>query len=279
MVDAANTQLVSVIIPAYNSEKFIEAAINSVLAQSYQNFEIIVVDDSSNDNTKRIVETISQKDKRVAIHKIPHSGRPSVTRNYGIKKAQGSLIAFLDSDDLWSKEKLEKQIKLINTNPELIFVYSMSITFGDVNLLSRQYELLPLPIRAVKTKEDLLKIGNTIPLSSVLVRSDILEEIGRFDEDPELQIEDYDLWIRLSQKGKFKFMPRILVYYRIHSQQFSADWETKKKRLEYLAQKRNLKLPEYNYFRNKNIFLLFIRNIIHFKFYLLYKLIGFFDKS
>jgi len=275
LVNNKNNPLVSIIIPTYNSENFIEPTIKSVLVQSYQNFEIIIIDDSSTDNTIRILTRLRKEDNRINYYKIPHSGRPSIPRNFGINKAKGDLIAFLDSDDLWIKEKLKNQVEIIKKQPEFIFLYSMSITFGKVNLLSPKYELLPLPFRAARSKKDLLKLGNTIPLSSTLIKTDILKEIGGFDEDPELQIEDYDLWIRLSEKGEFKFIPRIFVYYRIHDSQFSEDWETRKRRLEYLKVKRDLELPDYKFYRNKSFVLLLFRNIIHFKIFLFYKIIGF----
>ena len=268
---------VSVIIPTYNAERFVKEAINSVLNQTYQNFEIIVIDDSSTDNTKNILEELHKKENRILYYSIPHSGRPSIPRNYGIKKSTGDLIAFLDADDFWTKQKLQIQVDVFEDHPDLIFIYSMSITYGQVNLFSPNYELLPLPFRAAKNWTDLIQIGNTIPLSSILIRSNILKETGGFDEDPELQVEDYDLWIRLSDKGEFKFIPRILVYYRVHELQFSADWETKKRRLEYMGKKRDLTLPKYKYYRNKNFLIMFLRNIIHFKFYLLYKLVGYFE--
>lgn len=260
--------LVSIIIPAYNSEKFIEQAIKSVQNQTYSNFEVIVIDDGSTDNTNSVVRSISEQDDRINCYKIEPSHRPSVPRNYGIRKAKGKFIAFLDSDDLWSKDKLQRQLKIFRQNPKIIFVYSMSITFGDVNLFSPFYELLPLPFRAARSRDDLIQIGNTIPLSSVIVKTDKLKTIGGFDEDPQLQVEDYDLWLRLSELGDFIFIPRIDTYYRIHSAQFSADWETRKKRLKYLAKKRGINLPDYKYYRKRNKLLLLFRNKIHFFFYI-----------
>ncbi|MBT8385958.1 MAG: glycosyltransferase family 2 protein [Ignavibacteria bacterium] len=95
--------LVSVIIPAYNSEKFIGQAIESVQKQTYSNLEVIVIDDGSTDNTISVVRSISEQDDRINCYKIEPSHRPSVPRNYGIDKAKGKFIAFLDSDDLWSR--------------------------------------------------------------------------------------------------------------------------------------------------------------------------------
>ncbi len=272
--------LVSVIIPTYNSANYIEQTINSILDQSYQNFEIIVVDDSSTDDTTKILKRLSEVDQRILYFKIEHAGIPSVPRNVGIKKANGEFIAFLDSDDLWTKYKLESQLKYFDKFPELIFVYSMSVTFGNVSIFSPSYEVLPLIFKAVHSRNDLITHGNSIPLSTVLVKTNKLREINGFDEDPELNIgEDYDCWIRLSNLGKFIFIPRIHAYYRIHSNQLSNNWETNKKKIEYLAKKRNIPLPEYKFYRNKGFLIRVARNSVHVLTFICIKFISFFIKK
>ncbi len=267
--------LVSVIIPAFNVEKYIEETISSVLNQSYTNYEIIVVDDSSTDKTLEIIGKISKKDSRVKLFKIEHSGRPAVPRNFGISKAQGELIAFLDSDDLWAKEKLSAQIGFLEINPDLIFVYSMSVTFGKVNLFSPHYEVLPLLHKTARNYADLISKGNSITCSSVLIKKKYLEEVNGFDEDAELKaVEDYDLWLRLSKLGSFGFIPRIHTYYRVHSTQSSSDWEMKQKRLEYLASKRKIPLKGYRFFRNKGILVCLLRNLYHYFTFLFIKILS-----
>ncbi|MCL5030224.1 MAG: glycosyltransferase family 2 protein [Bacteroidetes bacterium] len=275
-----NNPLVSVVIPAYNVEKFIGETLRSVLNQTYNNYEIIVVDDSSRDQTASVVNQFIQLDKRIKYFKIEHSGRPAVPRNFGISKASGELIAFLDSDDLWKKNKLAEQVLFLEKYPGLIFIYSMSVTFGDVNLFSPFYEVLPLLNKAARTKEDLLKKGNSITCSSVLIRSDYLKKVNGFDEDPKLKaVEDYDLWIRLSEFGKFGFIPRIHTYYRVHSSQSSSDWETKQKRLEYLSSKRNIDLPKYHFYRNKGFPIRIARNSVHFLTFLYVKFLSLINRG
>ncbi len=268
-----NKPKVSVIIPVFNFEEYIEETLNSVLNQSYQNFEIIVVDDTSTDNTFQIVQGLAEKFKSIKCYKIEHSGRPSVPRNYGISKAAGDLIAFLDGDDLWVNNKLEIQVQYMMKNPELIFVYSASVTKG-ASIFSSYFEVLPLISKAAKSKDDLINNGNTITCSSVLARKKILDQVNGFDEDPKLKIEDYDLWLRLSEIGPFKFIPQIHVYYRIHSSQFSSDWKIKQERLQYLAKKRNLELPPYKFHRTKGFVHLAARNFVHLLTYLWFKTAG-----
>lgn len=263
-MNTQNEPLVSVIITTYNVEKYISETINSVLKTTYNNFEIILVDDSSDDHTLSIVKEYAKKELRLKYYKIDHTGIPAAPRNYGITKSSGTLIAFLDGDDIWNKDKLSSQVKYLQKNPSKILVYSMSLTIGDVNIFSPLFEVLPLLHKAAVTKEELITKGNSITCSSVLVRTEAIKKAGCFDEDIKLKaIEDYDLWIRLSDVGEFGFIPRIHSYYRIHKSQSSSDWQTKQDRLDYLSLKRNLNLRKYSYYRNKNIFVRLARNFFH----------------
>ncbi|MDT3695089.1 MAG: glycosyltransferase family A protein [Ignavibacterium sp.] len=278
MSDALKNQpLVSVIIPGYNCEEFIEQTIKSVLNQTYQNYEIIFVDDGSTDKTIKLVEKLAQGDTRIKIFILEHAGRPSVPRNYGVKKSSGDFIAFLDADDLWTKDKLDYQLNYLINNTQISLVYSMCFTFGKVNFFSEMFELLPLPFRAARNREDLIKIGNTIPLSSVLIRKKAFEEAGGFDEDPDDKLEDYGLWLEVSKDHSIHFIPRVHVYYRIHENQFSSDWISKEKSLKYLARKKNIELNSYKYYRKKGLLFLLVRNSLHYLIYITYKFIGYFD--
>ncbi len=271
--------LVSIVIPAYNAAKYISETIGSVLNQSYQEFEIIVVDDASTDNTLQVVRGLAAKDNRIKLIELPHSGNPAVPRNRGVKESTGKYIAFLDADDIWVRSKLKDQIHALQRNSEADLIYSASLTFGDVTPFSSHYELLPLPGKESITYNDLIYRGNTITCSSVLVSKAVIQKAGYFDEDPELKVEDYDLWIRISKIAKIYFIPAIHVFYRIHSSQFSADWELKSSRTKYLAAKRKLPLPEYRFTRNKGIFLLLLRNAIHVTGVFYYRLLPLWLKS
>lgn len=269
--------LVSVVITSYNSENFIEEAVYSVVNQTYKYLEIIIVDDGSTDKTQQLALNLQTRFTAIHFYQLEHSGLPSVVRNFGINKSTGEYIAFLDADDKWTNNKIKRQVEHLSNKPGDVLCYAMNITFGAVNVFSPNYELLPLPWKAAKNLTQLLTNGNSIPLSTVLVRSDILKQVGGFDEDPELKIEDYDLWIRLGKYGNYGFINRIFTYYRIHESQFSSDWETKKNRLEYLAKKRNLKLPPYKFYRNKNIAIRLARNFLHFLNFLWVNFLSLFD--
>jgi glycosyltransferase involved in cell wall biosynthesis len=114
---------VSIITPSYNSEKFIKDTIGSVLSQTYKNWEMIIVDDVSPDNSNEIIEEYCKKDSRIKLIKLAKNSGPAVARNRAIQEAKGRYIAFLDADDLWKSEKLEKQIKFMTDN-DLAFTYS-----------------------------------------------------------------------------------------------------------------------------------------------------------
>lgn len=267
--------LVSVIIPSYNAENFIEQTINSVLKQTYQNFEILVIDDASKDGTKSIVEKLSLNQNRIKFFEVEHTGRPAVLRNLGIKKSRGKYIAFLDSDDIWLEHKLQEQIKLIEAKKNISFVYSVSKTFGDVNIFSEKYEILPLPFKAAHNKNELLKKGNPVTCSTVIAAKQLILQAGGFDESSDLAfVEDYDLWIKLSGFGPVGFIPKIHTLYRVHGAQSSNTWNVKSDRLAKLSNQKNLNLPEYKFYRNKGFVFLAARNIIHLISYFIYTAFG-----
>lgn len=259
--------LVSIIIPTFNSAKYIEETLNSVFKQTFKNYEIIIVDDGSEDETVKIVNNL--KSEKIRIIKAEHSGQPAISRNIGIKSAKGFYIAFLDSDDLWHKNKLKEQLKVFSKFQEAVLVYSMSLTKG-VSIFSSAFELLPLPFKAARNFKDLIDKGNSITTSTVLVKRDSASSIGGFDEDPSNKMEDYALWLDLANKNPIVFIPKIHCYYRIHDNQFSGNFSQKIERLEYLSKKKNLPLKKYNMFRTKSFFHKTARNLIHTFFALLY---------
>jgi len=140
-----NNQLVSIITPSYNSAKYIAQTIESVLAQTYQDWEMIIVDDCSKDNCLEIIELYVQKDSRIRLHQLEKNSGASVARNTAIKLAQGRFIAFLDSDDLWLPQKLEVQISfMINNNLALSYTaYKKVDADGNVGT-----KIIHVPVKA-----------------------------------------------------------------------------------------------------------------------------------
>ena len=273
MINKEKQPLVSIIIPVFNAEKFLKQTIESIRRQTYSNYEIIAVDDESTDNSLSVLNEIALNEKRLKVFKHKNVGGPQFPRNEGLRQSSGGLIAFLDADDIWVKDKLEAQVRYMNNHPEVGLLYGASVTFGATPFLSPHYSVLPLPFRASCTFDDLVNKGNSIPCSSVILRKDILNITGLFDEDPKISYaEDYDLWMRISKVTKISFMPKILVLYRIHSGQISSGWSERKERLEYLAQKRNLPLRKYSFVRNRGAAGLFIYSVAQVFGYIYYKI-------
>ena len=209
---------VSVIIPTYNRANLVDKAIKSVLSQTYQDFEIIVIDDGSTDNTEEIIRGF--KDKRVKyIKKYKKNRGISATRNIGIKVARGKYIASLDSDDEWLPDKLDKQIKILQDGPpELGVVYSNSCYIDESG---KNINKLPKPKKLEGyIYEDLLG-GNYVGTpSTVLIRKECFHRVGLFDDLLNAQA-DWDMWIRIAKYYRFALIKIPLVKYRLHSDQLS----------------------------------------------------------
>ena len=203
-------KLVSVIIPTYNRGDLISETIVSVLNQTYQNFEIFIIDDGSIDNTKVLVQSFN--DERVRYIFQEHSGLPASGRNTGIKHAIGDYIAFLDSDDLWYPQKLEIQINMLKKYPNILLISTNGVYFPS----KLDIKVLPIKNDTEITFRYLLE-NNIIINSSVLMRKKVTDKIGLLDEDNKLKYgEDYDYWLRLLKykDNSILILKNILVKYR-----------------------------------------------------------------
>ena len=221
---------ISVVMPSYNSMAYIAAAIDSVLRQTHPVTEIIVVDDGSIDATRDIVATYPEV-IRVGQN---HLG-PSAARNKGVREARGQWIAFLDSDDLWHPQKIEKQILALAAYPAAAFCFSTLTSFhmesgtpllNDTYVPSRLREWINRRV----TKEGwacgdvyrLLLETNCVHTSSVLARRAALIDAGLFDETL-VHGEDHDLWLRLARRWPAVFLKDEISQYRIHSESISGE--------------------------------------------------------
>jgi len=203
---------VSVIIPTYNYGRFIEMAIRSVLNQTYQNYEIIVVDDASTDNTEDIVKGIVDERIRYIRHITNKGG--NAARNSGIRAAKGKYIAFLDSDDEWFPEKLDRQIRLFACSAETVGLIYTGSNVVDATGNKPSYQVLP---EARGHIFDLLLKGNYITGggSSLMIKSECFESVGFFDETlPSGQ--EWEMIIRISEKYEIDFIGEPLINYYVH---------------------------------------------------------------
>ncbi|MAF85421.1 MAG: glycosyl transferase family 2 [Dehalococcoidales bacterium] len=203
---------VSVILPTYNRANMLTEAIDSALNQTFKDFELIIINNYSTDNTESVVK--SYDDKRIRYFKNRNNGLVSVNRNYGIQKSRGEYTAFLDDDDLWLPEKLEKQVKLLDSNKELGLVYSGSHVIDNKgNLIRHTYFRGIKPCRGDVFNE--LLVSNFIPQLTVLVRRETLDKVGKFDTKYKIA-QDYDLWLRIAAHYQVDFIDQPLAKYRFH---------------------------------------------------------------
>lgn len=209
--------LVSVIMPAFNSATFIKEGIESVVNQTYTEWELIVVDDGSVDHTAAIIQSFTTVDKRIKyLHQ--ENGKQGKARNFGIKNSEGSYIAFLDADDTWTPDKLSVQmaVMLEDRNVDLIFSQGYLSTNGIISDCDVQ-------IKSTWTDADLETFidCNQIPILSVIIKRKILEKVNLFNESLRIQnAEDYHLWLKLLiAGGTFKSISNRLFYYRVHATQ------------------------------------------------------------
>jgi glycosyltransferase involved in cell wall biosynthesis len=212
--------LVSVIIPAYNAEKFVAETIESVQAQTYTNWELIIVDDGSTDLSANIIKEYVNKDTRIQ-YWYQSNGRQGKARNYAISKAKGTHLAFIDADDLWHPKKLEKQIHVFEEYPQVDLVYTNGLSFMDTiqNVIHIHQE--PEGLREISKQFQYHLSGISLPNLSVMVKKKCVDEIGGFMEDLRIQnAEDYQLWLRLADHQCVMYgLGEDLFYYRLHPNQ------------------------------------------------------------
>lgn len=212
--------MLSIIIPVYNRQEYIEICIHSVLAQASISipFEVIVIDDGSTDETARILSKFKNK---IVYKRIQNSGRPAVPRNIGIRIAKGEYIAFQDSDDIWLPNKLADQL------PALIRSKAI-LSYTNANIIDKSGNLTGKTVitndQACSGKVfDKLLYNNFISTLTVIARKQSLLDCGGFDESPIDRLwEDYDLWLKMSLRGEFLYIPKVLADYRQHDENISS---------------------------------------------------------
>ena len=202
--------LVTSIIPAFNREKYIAEAIESVLNQTYRNIEIIVIDDGSTDNTPRILSSYNGKIKYFL---QPNSGA-SAARNSGISKASGDFISFLDSDDLWEKNKISLQMECFENNPGIDICLCNTKIFSEKKITDFDQKYI---------------IATPYHLCSILIKKDVLKRVGYFKTNLKSG-EDTDFFLRIKEMGiPLKILQDKLVYIRIHANNLTKDFKIRDK--------------------------------------------------
>ena len=201
---------VSIIIATYNRSKLLKECIESLLAQTYPNIEIIVVDDGSTDDTQATIKEIAQKHNNVRYYSRPHLGAPA-TRNFGLTKATGEFVSFFDSDDLWPPNYIETMVKSLQANPDFDVVYSkiMNLIDGEIQ---GSYITTEKPPTGYITSELFFR-GRPFNLpSSTIFRKNAFNDV--FWEETTENCDDFDILLRISTKSKFMYVPDVYMIYR-----------------------------------------------------------------
>ncbi len=204
-------KMVSVIMPAYNAEKYIAAAIDSILGQSYGDFEFIIINDCSTDRTEEIV--LSYEDPRIVYLKNDENLGVAKTLNKGLAAAKGKYIARMDADDISMPERLAKQVAFLEMNPNIAVMGTNVEIFNETGTICTGWSAT----EPEQMKVDLLyACGLAHP--GVMMRAGVIRDLGGYD--PEFNgLEDYELWCRVTEKHQITTLPDILLRYRIHGSQ------------------------------------------------------------
>jgi glycosyltransferase involved in cell wall biosynthesis len=240
---------VSVILPTKNRAHYVSLAIQSVLNQTFKDFELLIIDGNSTDDTQKVVEKFS--DPRIHFFKQEKDAGVSAARNFCVSRANGTFVAFLDDDDLWLSKKLERQIQAFSNEPDEVgAVYFPSGYYIRTDGKVAEFNDVPLSGRIYPKILEQNFIGNC---SSVMVRKKSFLDIGGFDGNLRAS-EDWDMWIRLAKKYSFDYVNGLQFLYRIHENRLSSR-SNSYKRLEAVRVMYKKFLPDIEAAPNKSALL------------------------
>jgi glycosyltransferase involved in cell wall biosynthesis len=208
--------LISIIIPTYNRAEFISQAVESVLGQTMHEWELLVVDDGSTDNTCEVLAAY-RRDPRIHYFYQLNQGQ-SVARNEALRMIQGDFVGFLDSDDLWAPDKLEKQLAILEANPHVDIVHGDESTMDVQGVVISRKNMK----RYSGWITRYLLADNSVSITTALVRRRCFEEMGGFDTSVGVA-DDYELWLRFSALYRYHYEPGIVASYRVMEDQISSD--------------------------------------------------------
>lgn len=264
MIAKKESALVSVIIPAFNVATIIERTIQSVLEQTYKNFEILVIDDGSTDRTGEVIDKLAAEDKRIRLLQQENQG-VAAARNLGIKYARGDYIAPLDADDYWFPEKLEKQVAAMSESPSavgLVYTWTIKIFENDrPRVFYNGWEeegsvFLPL------------LLGNFLSNASTpLISRECFDHIGMYNMDflkfDAQGCEDWDIYLRIAEHYEFRVVPEHLTGYRQSKESMSADWKLMARSYQFLmdlVRKRHPEIPAFVFRWSRSNYFLYLAN-------------------
>jgi glycosyltransferase involved in cell wall biosynthesis len=234
---------VTIIIPTYNSSRFIRRTIGSVIAQTFRDWELIIIDDCSKDNTELVVREFTKFDKRIKFLKTPeNSGGPATPKNIGVEKAEGEYIAFLDHDDEWFPEKLEKQLRVFQNSKD----ENLGLVSCYINLVDEKTKKTTTKIKNFKEKDILFFLSQYnffVTSSCIMIRKSVFDKVGKFDNHFSVS-DDWDMWLRIIRSNyKVSLVKEFLVNYYTNGNNLSrlSNIEIQKKEFDLLKEKSNEK--------------------------------------
>jgi glycosyltransferase involved in cell wall biosynthesis len=232
--------LVSVVIAAHNAERFIALTLESLLAQTFTDYEAIIVDDGSSDRTADIVRDFAARDRRIRLHQQKQGGA-TAARNRGIAMARGSLLALLDADDIWSSTKLADQVEVMAASgPEVGLVYTWYRTIDEGGG--------PLLEITSTHNGDVLAVVTLVSFtgngSTPMMRTEVVRRLGGFDPDLNDHCEDWELFIRIAEQFEFRCVPKVCVGYRQLAGGLSANHRAMESSFHILRQKLKGRRPD-----------------------------------
>lgn len=237
--------LISVIIPVYNGEKTIRETIKSALQQTFSDFELIIINDGSQDATLAIVNSI--KDPRIKVFSYPNTGS-NPSRNRGVSHATGEYIAFLDADDLWTPNKLESQLIALQANPQAAVAYSWTNSIDELGQFLRQGSHISVTGDVYKQ----LLLSNFLDSgSNPLIRAHALAAVGGFDESL-AHGEDLDMWLRLADHYQFVAVPSPQILYRQSSNSVSSNIKSMEASTLRVLEQAFERKPEFKHLKRKS---------------------------
>ena len=215
------SELISVVVPVYNGAKYLAKTVESILAQDYKEFELLLINDGSSDSSKELIEALAEKNTKITAF-TKENGGVANARNFGIEHAKGDYIAFCDQDDLWLPTKLSKQLALFS-NLNVGLVYTGAI--ADYALYGKQSKPSFEQKYRGQVFDKLIQL-NMFTCCTAMVRKSVLEEVGGFDDDLALMgVDDWHLWLKLALVCDFDFVPEHLAVHVFHGDNYSLNDE------------------------------------------------------
>jgi glycosyltransferase involved in cell wall biosynthesis len=208
----ADNPLVSVLMPAYNARRYLAEAIESVLGQTWRDFELLVIDDGSTDDTAAIAKRYEARDPRIRVMTRSNGGIGAAL-NAGLEAARGELIARMDSDDVCLPERFARQVEFLRQMPDCVLVGSRVMLIDSEG--ASLFEMEDVPTGHEEIEALLLQARWSIVHPAVMMRREVVRQIGGYDNDV-VPVEDHDLFLRLAEVGRLANLPEVLLRYRKH---------------------------------------------------------------